>query len=476
MSKAVVYARYSSKNQNDYSIEAQIAACVEHAEKHNMEIVNIYRDKAISAKTENRPGFQKMIKDSYTGEFDTVIVWALDRFARNVKDAENYFDILSNNDVVVVSVTEKFDDSPQGEFIRGLYNLWAQFYSKSLAVNVNRGMKQNVQYCYFNGGQVPFGYKIVPANDGISNSKRPKKIYTVNEETRHIVEEIFSRYAAGDSMVSICNDLNARGILTSSNSKFTRTSLNSILKNKRYTGVYMFDGAEVPNGIPSIIDENLFERVQQKLIANKMAPARSWATEEYLLTGKLVCGECGKSLIGCSDRSHTQVTYRYYTCKKESDGSHKKCLTKNIRKDVLEEIVLSKAKLFLSDENIDKIAKEIYSLGQSLRDAPEFKDTEKLLRENEKSRKGLMTALRNCAGNDELAKDILAELTELKTVQANLESKLSKLKKSVETLTYDEIVFFLTEIKKYSGHSFKYKKALMDTFVNKVVLYNDKLD
>jgi len=475
MNRAVIYARYSSKNQNDYSIEAQITSCVQYADKHNMEIVNVYRDKAITAQTDRRPGFQQMIKDSYSAEFDYVIVWALDRFARNVKDAENNFDILLNNNVTVVSVTESFDNSPQGEFIRGLFNLWAQYYSKSLAVTVIRGMDQNVEYCYFNGGQVPFGYKSVPVNDGISNSKRPKKKLVVDEDLRHIVVEIFNRYADGETMKTIYEDLNARGIKTSSSAEFSRTSLNSILKNKRYTGVYIFNGTEVPNGIPSIIPEELFEKVQEKMKANKKAPARSLATEEYLLTGKLFCGECGELLTGTSGKSHTNAVYRYYSCKGAKSKSTDKCITKNIRKDVLEEIVLQKSKMFLTDENIDKIAKEIYSLGQELKESAEFKETEKLIKEKEKERKGLMTALKNCAGNDELAKDILAELEEVKAIQTTLEKKLTKLEKSVETLNYTEIVFFLTEIKNHCGHSFKHKKNLINTFVNKVVLNNDNL-
>ena len=475
MTKAVIYARYSSKNQNDYSIEAQIASCVEYAENHNMEIVNIYRDRAITAQTDKRPGFQQMIKDSYSGKYDTLIVWALDRFARNVKDAENNFDILYNNNVTVVSVTENFDNSPQGEFIRGLFNLWAQYYSKSLAVNVKRGMDQNIEYCYFNGGQIPFGYKSVAVNDGISNSKRPKKKLVVDEDIRHIVVEIFNRYVDGETMKNICDDLNARGVKTGSSEKFSRTSLNSILKNKRYTGVYIFNGAEVPNGMPSIISEELFGKAQEKMDANKKAPARSLATEEYLLTGKLFCGECGELLTGISGKSHTNSVYRYYSCKGTKSKSSNKCIAKNIRKDVLEEIVLQKSKMFLTDENIDKIAKEIYNLGQQLKESTEFKETEKQIKEREKDRKGLMTALKNCAGNDELAKDILKELEEVKTIQTTLENKLTQLEKSVETLNPTEIVFFLTEIKKHCGYSFKHKKSLINTFVNKVVLNKNNL-
>ena len=87
---AVIYARYSSDNQREESIEGQIRECTAYAEKNGITIVKHYIDRAISAKTDNRPEFQQMIKDSDKKLFDIVLVWKLDRFARNRYDSARY--------------------------------------------------------------------------------------------------------------------------------------------------------------------------------------------------------------------------------------------------------------------------------------------------------------------------------------------------------------------------------------------------
>ena len=91
---AVIYARYSSDSQREESIEGQLRECKEYAARNNIVLLGEYIDRAISAKTDNRPDFQRMIKDSYTKLFDTIIVWKLDRFARNRYDSAHYKNIL----------------------------------------------------------------------------------------------------------------------------------------------------------------------------------------------------------------------------------------------------------------------------------------------------------------------------------------------------------------------------------------------
>ena len=103
---AVIYARYSSDNQREESIEGQIRECTAYAEKNDITIVKHYIDRAISAKTDNRPDFQRMIKDSGKKIFDVVLVWKLDRFARNRFDAVNYKYQLEKNGVHLVSAME----------------------------------------------------------------------------------------------------------------------------------------------------------------------------------------------------------------------------------------------------------------------------------------------------------------------------------------------------------------------------------
>ena len=120
--KAVIYARYSSDNQREESIEGQIRECTAlqirectaFAEKNGFTILRHYIDRAVSAKTDNRPEFQNMIKDSGKKQFEAIIVWKLDRFARNRYDSTHYKAILKRNDVKVISATEKISDSPEG--------------------------------------------------------------------------------------------------------------------------------------------------------------------------------------------------------------------------------------------------------------------------------------------------------------------------------------------------------------------------
>ena len=85
--KGVIYARYSSENQREESIEGQIRECTAYAERNGITILGSYIDRALSAKTDNRPDFQRMVADSSKNMFDVIIVWKLDRFACNRYDS-----------------------------------------------------------------------------------------------------------------------------------------------------------------------------------------------------------------------------------------------------------------------------------------------------------------------------------------------------------------------------------------------------
>ena len=98
----VIYARYSSDNQREESIDGQLRECRAFAEKNDITLLEPYIDRALSAKTDNRPNFQKMIKDSASKKFDVVIVWKLDRFARNRYDSAHYKSVLRKNGVRVM--------------------------------------------------------------------------------------------------------------------------------------------------------------------------------------------------------------------------------------------------------------------------------------------------------------------------------------------------------------------------------------
>ena len=158
--KAVIYARYSSDNQREASIEGQIRECTAFAEKNGITVLRHYIDRAISAKTDNRPEFQNMIKDGNKKLFDMIIVWKLDRFARNRYDSARYKAQLKKNGVKVVSATEVISDGAEGIILESMLEGFAEYYSVDLSEKVVRGMTDNALKCMFNGGTLPMGYVI----------------------------------------------------------------------------------------------------------------------------------------------------------------------------------------------------------------------------------------------------------------------------------------------------------------------------
>ena len=158
--KAVIYARYSSDNQREESIEGQLRECKEYAEKNDMLIVDTYIDRALSAKTDNRPEFQRMIKDSTSGLFDIILVWKLDRFARNRYDSAYYKAQLKKNGVRVISAKETISDGPEGIILESMLEGYAEYYSAELSQKIIRGMTENTLNAKFNGGCKTFGYII----------------------------------------------------------------------------------------------------------------------------------------------------------------------------------------------------------------------------------------------------------------------------------------------------------------------------
>lgn len=184
--KAVIYARYSSDNQREESIEGQLRECKEYAEKNGITILRSYIDRALSAKTDNRPEFQKMVQDSAKGLFDTVLVWKLDRFARNRYDSAHYKAQLRKNGVKVVSATENISDGPEGIILESMLEGMAEYYSAELAQKINRGLRENALKGKNNGGRIPLGYQL-----------GEDRYLKIDPLTAPIVREIYQRYAQG---------------------------------------------------------------------------------------------------------------------------------------------------------------------------------------------------------------------------------------------------------------------------------------
>ena len=158
---AVIYARYSSHGQTEQSIEGQLHDNYAWAEQQGITVIGEYIDRALTGTKDQRPDFQRMIADAAKRQFELVIVWKLDRFARNRYDSAIYKARLKKYGVKVLSVKENITDSPEGIILEGLLESMAEYYSANLAQNVLRGKRETSAKGNWNGGRVPLGYKAV---------------------------------------------------------------------------------------------------------------------------------------------------------------------------------------------------------------------------------------------------------------------------------------------------------------------------
>lgn len=452
--KAVIYARFSSDKQNEASIEGQLRECMQYAEYNGMQVIGNYIDRAFSAKTDHRPEFQHMIKDSYKNLFDIVLVWKLDRFSRDRYDSAHYKRILKKNGVRVISATEAISESPEGILLESLLEGCAEYYSAELAVKVRRGMTENALKAKANGVRAPFGYYI----DGDDK-------YQIDETLAPIVKEIYSLYLEGKRVKDIAKLMNARGI-KNRGYDMNYNSVFRILTNRKYIGEYKFGDILLPDAIPAIIDKNTFDDVQQRLKHNKKAPAMHRSEDDYLLTTRLFCGKCGAMMVGEIGTSHTQSKYRYYKC---NQAKKHKCDKKAVKKDWIEDLVIEEILSLISDDDVIKeLSDRIYEM--QTEESAAVTVVKNQLSEIEKKLNNLAEAIAQGVFSS-TTKKLLDDLEEQKS---NLEVELFKTQINHPVLTKEQIQFALYSYRKLDLSSQEGKQQLIDGFVNSIFLYDDR--
>lgn len=455
---AIIYARFSSHAQNEQSIEGQLKVCYEYARKNGITVIGEYIDRALTGTTDRRPMFLKMIEDSKKQAFQYVLVYQLDRFARNRYDSATNKAKLKKNGVRVISVMENISDDASGVLMEAVLEGMAEYYSAELSQKVTRGMALNAEKCLYTGGPAPaLGFKV-----------NPDKTLSIDIDAANIVRKIFEMYSRGVTVKEIIDYLNGRRIFTSRGNPYNKNSLHHLLKNKRYIGIYTYKGTETPNGLPRIISDELFYEVQERMAKNEKAPARSRAVEEYLLTTKLFCGYCHEMMTGVSGTSMTGQKYFYYVC----NGAKKKlCGKKAVRKNWIEDLVIKKCREILTDENIEIIARACTAIRENDDSAAEIKYLQKLLKENDKAVDNLFKALETGA----VVEQITARIQDKNNERAQIEKQLAEAELNNDVPSIDEIRFFLHQLKDNKADDLKTRKALIAVFVNSIYLFDDKI-
>lgn len=469
---AIAYYRYSSSSQNDDSIEQQRKAAHEFAKSNGLTIIKEYEDRGYSGLTNERPGFQSMLAELKTLRPNFLILWKTDRLGRDrylliwtkkkIRDAK--CDIL-----LIAEPTP--DDSPESSLLEGMLEGTAEFYSRQLSVNVKRGMKYNAERCLSNGHKI-FGYET-----------GPDKKYIINPDTAPVVQRIFHDYANGAPMKQIVNTLNSQGIKTVNNGNFTINGLRSILRNNRYTGIYKYGDIEIPGGMPVIIEETLYEKAQKMLKLNKRKKHTQKVISQddvllvmpdFWLTEKLVCGYCNSTMQGISGTSETGASYYYHSCAGKRNPKIR-CKKANIRKDLLEEIVIDFLGMLLIDSGtVIELSLEAADYHQK------YYVESKFLEGLQKEKSNTEIKLRNIL--QAIEKGIVTETTRSRLLE--LEKQIKDLSSAIKV---EENKRRMTE-NKYSIQAFfeKYKNAdfsdkevrdfILDYLVDKIYVYDDRIE
>ena len=456
---AVSYARYSSAGQRDVSIEQQLADIHAYADREGYTLVHDYADHARSGfkNSSARSEFQAMLSDAAARGFDTVLCWKVDRFGRNRADSAIYKQQLAKLGISVVYVMEPIPTGAAGVLTEGMLEAIAEWYSRNLAENVTRGMRDNAVKCLYNGTKI-IGY-----------TRGPDGRYALVPEEAAVVRRIFARYLSGLSAAAICRELNAEGLRTSRGLPFSVETVLRIVSNERYTGVYIWGDVRVPGGMPMIITHKDWEAAQ--LMKRKTTRHLETRPFDFLLTGKAWCGHCGRAMIGDSGRSRNGSVHYYYTC--QGHKARTGCDKKAVRKDLLESLVIDFIfEHCLTDPEIERIADAVMAELDRRKQLSPLSALESELAEVEKKIKNTNRAI----ASGIFGESTLEMLNDLEDEAKRLRDAIAKARYTDAVLIdRDHVLFFLHRFARLDRHSVTDKKLLIRTFLNAVYVYDDHL-
>lgn len=443
---AAAYARYSTNNQQETSIAAQLDGIQQYCSREGITLAGMpYIDEARSGTNTDRPGFQRLLADARQGKFQAVVVYDISRGSRDVADWFSFRRQMAELGISVYSATNTLGDiDDPNAFLTELISVGLgqhmvlQSRQKSIAgqrIRAERGL-----HC---GGVAPLGYDIVDGH------------YVVNEREAEAVRYIFERYAAGDSYSSIVAAVADMGVRGKNGKRIENNTLHYILRNERYTGKFIwFDrierhmhkhvGKDNENKvirtdvIPQLVSQEVWNMVKNRMDANKrLGSGQRKDGRVYLLSGLIRCGECGSALSGVTTVSKG-ISYPRYIC--IGKRIEKKCKAKNVKADALEKFILDTIReRFLCDE-------QLYIVAQLFLDQLDKEDTasadslKKELREL-KEKSHTLTELILASGVDP---DLVARRKDMVSRIQSLESQLAQIDNTPE-FSLDGLVDILRE-------------------------------
>lgn len=495
MKTGIAYYRYSSALQDETSIEAQQDAVHRYATKQGVRIIAEFFDRETSGKTDDRPDFIRSIEMIKSGAMkpDFYFVHKVDRFARNRYDSVMYKHELKKRGIKYVAVDQPFDNTtPEGVLMEGMLETLAEYYSLNLANEVMKGLNNNARKARFNGGFPPLGFKIVDGR------------YEHDEPAASSMRRVFEMTAQGAShtqCLALLANYRTRIYKTKKGEikggrPYTKSALLEMLRNPKYAGIYVYnraprrvDGSRnyhqskdpkeiivIEDAIPPIVSKEVFNQVQEILDQRRTRYAHPRENRaNYVLTGKVVCGDCESPMTGYSKRNKEGKLYRYYYCnngrRTGKKHSGKKCSNGHWNKSETEKRVAAEIRdellTYAQDENkIDKCYTELKALDSDRKDlrAPLERD---IRNAEERISRLLDLAERGNANLDSIYNRIEENEATLKLLKQELSQIKTDLKYDRESVRQ----YFLDAVKMANSSNLEDLKQLLEKYVERIILH-----
>lgn len=458
---AVIYARFSSHSQTEQSIEGQLHVCREYADREGYTIVGEYIDRALTGRSDDRPDFQRMIADAKKKAFQYVIVYKLDRFARNRYDSAIYKHKLKQCGVKVLSAMENIGDNPESIILEAVLEASAEYYSVDLSQKIKRGRRESASKGKFIGGGIPIGYKTIGGE------------LVIDEEKAPIIRYAFKQYAAGVPKKQIIEELNARGLRNKAGKPYGYTAFQSALQCQKYVGILEQSGIRIEGGCPALIDQETFDKVQERIATNRRQGGKNKATVEYLLSGKVYCGPCGAAMTGVSGKGRHGELHYYYAC--GNRRRTRECQKKHEKKDFIEWYICEQTVQYvLTPERMQQIASSVVAQYNSEFNDGKIKELEheiaKLDHDIDKYTDMLLDIPKTAR------QKIYDKIEKAGLQKTDLEIDLSKLRIANKIrYTEEDIVAWLKLFCEGDLFDMEFRRRIIDTFVNCIYLYDDRV-
>lgn len=481
MTKAVCYARYSSLNQREESIEAQMDFIYNYAEKNGITIIKEYIDRALSGRrADERKAFLDMVQDAKKGLFDIILVHKTNRFARN-KEESGYFKYkLKKYGVKVIFVGQDFGEGKHSIILEAVMEAIDEYQSLDLAEETMKGLRKNAEKSLYTGGRVLYGYKVVD------------KKYEIESQEAAVVKDIFQKVADGWSYIEILRYLSEKGIRNRQGKEFGKNSIHDMLRNERYSGVFVFnrhprrhpvtdkrtsritkpdeDIIRVSGGIPAVVSREIWEKVQKILDNRKFSNKATPRKRKFLLTGFITCGLCNSSYVGTTSKTK-YTTKGYYSCTKRKNKLT--CNNKNISQQETELAVMEDIQSIISSISVPDLTKalnEFYAQA-STEGKSEIKTLEKELSTLDKKIDNLLGVIELDGANDIIRKRLQENIKRKKFVEV----QLTELKRPAVTISEDFVKRILNSLSMES----KTEAELRTVFFKlglQIIVYPDRVE